>query len=100
MSHKYQELAEKYQAEIVSLKRAKARLDQAEESFNAFRVTSDDPIQWDHSEELSREWEKANRAYQIEVGQLAQDIEAEYNDVPFAKARKQGIEKFWKVADI
>lgn len=100
MSKKYQALVKKYEAEIAEIKKAKSRLDQASASFNTFQVTSDEAIQWARSEELSHEWELANQEYQIVASQLTQDIEAEYWDVPFAKARKQGIEKFWELAGI
>ncbi len=99
MSHKYQELVKKYKAEIASLKQAKARLDEAQRKFNAFKP-DDDFRSYTHSEELSREWELASQEYQIVASQLTHDIEAEYWDVPFAQARNQGIEKFWKLAGI
>lgn len=99
MSHKYQELVKKYEAEIASLKRAKTRLDEAQAKFNSFKP-NDNIQDYSYSEELSNEWEEANQAYQIEASQMTQDIEAEYWDVPFAKARKQGIEKFWELAGI
>lgn len=97
MSHKYQELVKKYAAEIASLKRAKARLDEAQQKFNSFKP-GDNIQDYSYSEELSDEWEQANQGYQIEASQLTHDIDAEYWDVPFAKARTQGIEKFWELA--
>lgn len=97
MSRKYQELVVKYQSEIACLKRAKARLDEAQAKFNSFKP-NDNIQDYSYSEELSDEWTEANQAYQIEASRLTQDIEAEYWDVPFAKARKQGIEKFWELA--
>lgn len=98
MSQKYQELVKKYQEQITSLKQAKARLDEAQAKFNAFKSDYDDIQSYSHSEELSHEWELANQEFQIQASELTRDVDAEYQDVPFAKARKQGIEKFWELA--
>jgi hypothetical protein len=102
MSKKYQDLVKKYEVEVAEVRQAKARLDEAKKKFKAFNYDDDDDdIQrYAHSEELDHEWQLANQEYQIVASKLTQDIEAEYWDVPFAKARKQGIEKFWELVGI
>ena len=98
MSKKYQQLVEKYAKEIASLKAAKAKADEAKKRCNAFEAESDDDYYY--SEQLAHDWDLADREYTGQAAQLNDEIWVEYQDVPFAKARKQGIEKFWEIVNL
>jgi hypothetical protein len=91
---KYEELVEKYQAEINRIKDLKAR------AVAALQAANDCKGDWFDCERLHQAWVDADLDYQIEVDRLHQDIEVEYWDVPFDRPRKQGIEKFWELAGI
>ena len=43
---------------------------------------------------------EAGDNWTVAVSRLMQDIEQEYDDVPFEKPRQQGIERFWELANI
>lgn len=93
---KYEELLKIYTAQIEKCKEtqaaadaAKARLMEAEKK----RAPSDGP-----EFELLHQWEKLQYKAEIEYLELFQAVEREYWNVPFSKARKQGIKRFLESA--
>ena len=104
---KYNELLEKYQADIARLRKYKAWASEALaacEEHDAKEVDwSDELAVADHhlaGSELAEKWQDASQNFQIEAEKLTQDIDAEYQDVPFSAPRNQGIEKFWELAGL
>lgn len=100
---KYHDLVEQYAEEIRRIKVSKAQYEklaqQADEINPVMHPEPDYP-------EIQRAWaladlaENAYQAMMSEWDKLAQDIEAEYWDVPFNKPRQQGIDGFWREAGL
>lgn len=107
MSKKYQDLTEQYSGDIEKIRSLKAAVQAALDKVNAHDKAnidwSDDLAVSDHQEDgqdLYRQWQELSDVLNIECEKLTQDIEAEYSEVPFAKSRRQGIEKFWELVGI
>ena len=99
---KYHELVEKYGDEIASIKELRQVYEQRVEEADALSVTDDeyeyqefmiDDLAYSHSQDAYNEWI-------IALYELSQDVEAEYCDVPFNKPRKQGMKRFWELAEL
>lgn len=104
---KYNDLYEKYQQEIETLKQYKAWADEARAAIDAHDGKDvdwrDDLAVADHQltgQALYQKWQDLADNYQIAADKLSQDIDAEYHEVPFAKPRQQGIEKFWELTGL
>lgn len=100
---KYHKLVEQYSEEIAAIKTSKAlyeKLAREANEINPVLHPEPDYPEIARAQELA---DLAHNAYQgmmCEWDKLAQDIEAEYWDVPFAKPRQQGIDGFWREAGL
>lgn len=101
MAKKYQELTKKYSEEIARIKRLQAISDEAKKKVDEFKPSGGwDNYDHDAFENLVNDWQDKQASLHMEYEKLSQDIEAEYWDVPFAKPRNQGIQKFFEEAGI
>ena len=96
---KYNELLEEYKEEIAALKFLKLKLAVAEKALNG-NEDMGSPMNEEEQQDLAEKCNDAQTNYWIECENLTIDIQAEYHDVPFAKSRNQGIEKFWELAGV
>ena len=100
---KYEELQEKYAKEIARIKASWAQYQKARQEIKDLGEPEMNPPDFVHLAEIEAACEKADGIYQgwaSELEALHQDIEIEYWDVPFAKAREQGIKKFYELAGL
>lgn len=115
---KYHDLVEEYSEQIKSIKamqkeanalleKAKAienqpveyeRSDDPQEDYERFLAAEADTFF--AAQEVYQKWQELDDSIQVERERIAQDLQAEYYDVPFAKPRQQGIERFWELAGI
>jgi len=100
---KYHDLVKQYAEEIRRIKASKAQYEKlAREADEINPVLHPEP----DLDAIARAFELADlaeNAYQVMMSEwekLAQDIEAEYWDVPFAKPRQQGMDGFWREAGL
>ena len=99
---KYEELQEKYREEIARIKGLMAGYLELVTQANAINPVTNPP----DFEAIARQdalFEKATRKYYAwssALEMLHQDIEAEYHDVPFSKARTQGMARFYELAGL
>lgn len=91
---KYHKLVKQYQNQIQIIKdlrkQAKFYFDQADE------ITSTDEASISKAMALCEQGEVYDSQASELMMELAQDIEAEYYGVPFAKPREAGIAGFWR----
>ena len=97
----YEQLIEEHKREIEQAKelyaQSKTLYAQGQEVFNS---TEDEVDKYIESESYFNQ--AATLTYQADsiVSKMAQDVDNAYWNVPFAKAREQGKEKFWKLSGI
>lgn len=100
---KYHDLVKQYADEIAAIKASKAQYERlACEADEVNPVLHPEP-DFDAIARACELADLAENAYQgmmSEWDKLAQDIEAEYWDVPFAKPRQQGVDGFWREAGL
>ena len=99
---KYKKLVEAYAPQIAQLRELKAADEAAKDALDAHwrRGDLEDADFSYQSNRLAEAWDAAHYEYMLASESITTDIEAEYNDVPFAQARQAGIEGFWNAANI
>lgn len=98
---KYRHLLDEYAEDIATIKVAQQKEEEARQRYNKW-VESQTTDNYDYATEaeLAAKWDEEDLNVGILCSKLSQDIEVEYSDVPFAKPRKQGVEKFWELSGI
>lgn len=100
---KYHDLVERYAEEIERIKVSKAQYEKFSRQADEINPVLHPEPDLDAIARVFELADMAEQAYQDmlnERDKLAQDIEAEYWDVPFAKPRQQGIDGFWREAGL
>lgn len=98
---KYETLVSLYAKEIAECKRLAAIVDtERDAANNAGKGIEDEYEAYKASEQAMQSYSFWSMEYQAACAALTQQIEDEYCEVPFAKARQQGIDKFFELAGI
>jgi len=100
---KYHKLIEQYAEQIAAIKASRAqyeRLAREADEINPVLHPEPDLDAIARAFELADLAENAYQGMMSEWNKLAQDIEAEYWDIPFSKPRQQGVDGFWREAGL
>lgn len=98
---KYQRLVEQYKKEIEEIRQLKAKANEARDKLNNYEnAQTFDTYDYEKAAKMAAKWESITAELHGKMELLTSEIEAEYHDVPFARPRKAGIEKFWELAGI
>lgn len=96
---KYERLVQSLATQIRELHALRDEYDALVARLNRTNPSHDDFEALDTAFRLSDEADAAHTLWAVKAEAIQEEVEVAYAEVPFAAPRRQGIEKFWELAD-